>query len=106
MPAPVGTPPSAAPLDGIGRFPHASLLHQVAIGFWPAVPEELPHVPHFLNLVEVQVCHNNFFFVPRSFSNDFSARCAEIALTVKLSNVPRLLAADPVDSTDKIPIGH
>src|SRR5437762_9665357 len=81
-----------------------SLLHQIPIRLGTAVAEELPDVANFLNLVEVQVRDNNFLFVPRSLGNNLSPRRAEITLTVKLSDIPGLLAADTIDGADKISV--
>src|ERR1051325_9133364 len=82
-----------------------SLLHEVAIGFRPAITEKLPDIAHFLDLVQVQIRHDHLFLVARSFGNNLSARCAEIALAVELTNIPGLLAPNPVDGADKISVG-
>src|SRR5262245_16629704 len=80
------------------------LFHQVSIRFRPAIPEELPDIPYFLYFIEIQVRHNDFFLVARSFRNDLSARRAEIALAVEFADIPWILAADAIDRTDKITI--
>ena len=64
----------------------------------------MPHVADFLDLVEVQVRNDDFFFIPRSFSDDFSARRTEITLAVKFSDIPWMLAPDAIDGANEISI--
>src|SRR5215831_11270930 len=80
------------------------LLHQIPVSFGAAISEELPDVSNFLNLVEIQVRDDNFFAIARPFGQEFSTGSAEIALTIKLSNIPRLLAADSVNGADEIAV--
>src|SRR6266702_4718192 len=90
-------------------FPYHSrtlILHQFAIGLRPAIAEELPHITHFLNLVEVEIGHDNFFLVPRSLGDDFPARRTEITLSVEFSDIPRVLVTDTINSAEEIPVCH
>src|SRR5437773_993570 len=80
------------------------LLHQVTVRFGAPVAEELPDVPHFLDLVEIQIRDDHFLLVAGSFGDDLSARRAEIALAVEFANVPRMLASDAIDRADKISV--
>ena len=75
-----------------------------SILFRSSVAEELPHFTNFQYLVEVQIGNDKKIFVTRRFGNDFSARRAEIALSVKLSDIPGRLMADTVNSSDEISI--
>src|SRR4029453_11830975 len=82
-----------------------SLFDQFPVGLRPPVAEELPDLADLLNLVEVEVGDNQFFTVARTFGDDLAARGAEVALPVKLADVPRLLAPDAVDGADEIAVG-
>src|SRR5215469_2241339 len=83
-----------------------SFLYQIAIRLWPPVSEELPDLADFLDFIEIQIRHDHFFFVARSFCNQLAAGRAEIALTVELADIPGMLTADTIDRTDKISVGH
>src|SRR5262249_55008476 len=82
----------------------ALLLHQIAIRLRTAVAEELPYIAHFLNLIKVQISNDDFFFVARSFGNDFSPRCAEVPLAIKLTDVPWVFTSNAIDRSDKVTI--
>src|SRR5438876_876441 len=57
-----------------GLKPATTLLffHQISVRFGSPVPEELPDLAHFLDLVEIQIADDEFLFVTRSFGNDLS----------------------------------
>src|SRR5437870_5744564 len=84
----------------------SSLFHEIPVRLGTAVAEELPGVAYFLNLVKVQIRDDNLLLVPRSFRDDLSPRRTEITLTVKLSDIPGLLAADAIDGAEKISIRY
>ena len=44
-------------------------------------------------------------FIARGFGDDLPARVAEVALPVKLSNVPWLFVADAVNRPDEVAVG-
>src|SRR5437868_3880740 len=75
-----------------------------AVCVGPAVAEELPRVTYFANLIEIEICNDQRVFVTRRFCDKLSARIAKVTLTVKLTDVPRLLVTDAIDRTDEITI--
>src|SRR5687767_2719645 len=78
-----------------------SQLNEASIRLRPAVSIELPHIPHLANLVEVELRCHELVAIARCLRDELSARITEIALTVELTNTPRLLIADTVDRADK-----
>ena len=48
------------------------------VSFGPAVAIELPHVAHFFDLVQVQICHHHFIFVATAHGAHLAAGIAEI----------------------------
>src|SRR5262249_14713934 len=81
-----------------------SFFHKIAIGLRAAIAEELPHVPDFLNLIQIEIRDDHLFFIARSFGNDLSPRRAEVTLAVKLSNIPRVFASNSIDRPDEITV--
>src|ERR1051325_4503928 len=71
----------------------------------PAVTEELPHLPDFLDHVEVKVCDDDFILIAAGLGHDFAARIAEVALAVKLANAPWFFYPDAVDGSDIVSVG-
>jgi hypothetical protein len=65
----------------------------------------LPGVAHLPDHVEVEVCHDEGVPVAGRFGNDLAARVAEVALPVKLADVPGLFVADAVDRPDEVAVG-
>src|SRR5579864_3565950 len=66
------------------------LLRQRFVGFGAAVAEELPGLSNFSNHFEVEIGYQDFVFVAAGLGDDLAAGIAEIALAVKLADVPRL----------------
>src|SRR5437868_3427006 len=81
-----------------------SICNERAVCVRPAVAEELPRVAHFANLVEIEICDDQRVFVARRFCDKLPTRIAEVTLTVKLTDVPRLLVTDAIDRSDEIAI--
>src|SRR5205085_7208165 len=89
--------------------PPATLLSfadDLVVTFGAAVAVELPDVTHLANLVEVQISDHQLVVVARRLRDDLAARVAEVALSVKLADVPGLLMADAIDGADEKAIGH
>src|ERR1043166_5588088 len=80
------------------------LRSQWAVGFRTPVAVELPGFPDLGDHVEIQVGDQHFILIAAGLSDDRSPRIAEIALAVKLADIPRLLTADTVDRPDKISV--
>src|SRR5581483_7913681 len=72
----------------------------VAVG--AAVTEELPHLAHFQNHIEVEVRDQHLVFIPAGLGNDLAARIAKVALSIELADRPRLLRAHAIDSAYEI----
>src|ERR1700682_2929277 len=68
----------------------------------PAIAIELPRIADLLNLLQVQVGHQQFVLIAAGLRHDLSAWIAKITLAIELANVPRLLRANPVDGRNKI----
>src|SRR5262249_51928558 len=72
----------------------------------PSIPEELPHVPHFPNHVQVHVRDDNVILVAFADGQHLPARVAEIALAVELADAPRILKARPINGADEVLVRH
>ena len=81
-------------------------LTQTAVSLRPSISVELPHIPDFADLIEIQVRRDQLVFVAARLCYDLSARIAEVALPVELSDVPGLLEADAVDRSDEERVGY
>ena len=62
------------------------------------------HVLHFANLVEIEIRDDERVFIARRFRDKLPARIAEVTLSVKLADVPRLFVTDAIDRADEIAI--
>src|SRR3990172_9505018 len=80
--------------------------HQPLVRLRPSIPEELPHVPHFADLVEVELRRDQLRLVARGVHEELPARIAEIARSIKLADVPRRLEAHAVDRAHEVGIRH
>src|SRR5712671_3697934 len=72
----------------------------------PAVAVKLPSIADFLNFIEIQFRDEQFIFIAAGLLNDFSARVAEITLSVEFANFPGSFGADAVDGRNKISISN
>src|SRR6266478_147588 len=70
----------------------------------PAIAEELPGISHFANHVEIEIGNNERILIAWRFGDKLSTWIAEIALTIKLTNVPRLLMTYTIDRGNKIAV--
>src|SRR5580692_5492664 len=75
------------------------------VGFRAAVAVELPGGAGFLDLVEIQVGHEQLILVAAGLSNNFSAWIAEVTLAVKFADLPWLLDAHAIRRGHKITVG-
>src|SRR5687767_12528152 len=80
-------------------------LRDLVVRLRPTVAEELPHLPHLLDLVEIEVGGDDRVAIAGAFGDDLPARVREVAAPVELSDVPRLLVPDAVDSADEVAVG-
>src|SRR5436309_9106346 len=78
--------------------------YQSAIRLRPAVAVELPRVPHFADLVEVELGGDKGVFVALRGGEELAARIAEVALPVELADVPRRFEADAIDGADEVAV--
>src|SRR4030095_10866345 len=85
----------------IQALDQGSEFDQASVRLRPAVAEELPHVPHFSNLVEVELGGHELIVIARCLSYELPARIAEVALPIELTDPPRVLVADSVDRADE-----
>src|SRR4051795_4308512 len=69
-----------------------------------AVAIELPGVADFADLVHVEVGDDEGVLIARRDGEHLAARIAEVALAVKLADVPRRFVADAVDRADKVAV--
>src|SRR5271154_754880 len=76
------------------------------VTFRSAIAEELPNFANFRDHVEVEVRYYHFVFIAAGLGDNLAAWIAEIALAVKLSNVPRLFDAYSVNGAHEITIGY
>src|SRR5690349_6296583 len=80
--------------------------NESAIGLRPAIAEELPGVAHLADLLQVELRGHQRVFVALGLRQELSARIAEVALPVKLADVPRRLESDAIDGADEVAVGH
>src|SRR5262245_30731657 len=83
-----------------------SVLDQRAIGVGAAIAEELPGPADLLDQIEIERRDQQLVLVLAGARDDLAARIAEVRVAVELADVPRRLAADPVDRADEVAIGH
>src|SRR5215216_2051510 len=83
-----------------------SQLHKLFVCLRPAITEELPCIPNFANLVKIQLGSDQLSLVSRRVGEKLSTRIAEVALSVKLADIPGLLVSNPIDCADEISVGH
>src|SRR5436305_5680775 len=69
-----------------------------------AVAVELPRVADFADLVHIEVRDHERVLIARGHREHLAARIAEVALAVKLADVPRRLVADAVDGADEVAV--
>src|SRR5207247_1627182 len=105
--------PTIKPLSlsgpSIGSSPPAlsrPLLRQETVGFRTAIPKELPCTTHLGNHVQVQIGHQELFFVPAGLSNYLAPGVAKITLPVELSDVPRMFVSHAVNGGHEVAVGH
>src|ERR1044072_4248382 len=65
------------------------ISHDRPVSIRAAVTEQLPGIAPFADLVQVEIGDDQFVLVAAAFGNYLAARIAEIALPVKLADVPR-----------------
>src|SRR5947207_13976280 len=68
------------------------------------VAEELPRVAHLADFIEVELRRDEGVLVAFGDREHLAARIAEVALPVKLADVPRRLETDPVDGADEVAV--
>src|SRR6266850_6150330 len=76
------------------------------VGFRTPVAEELPGFPDLGDHVEIQIGDQHFILIAAGLRDDRPTRITEIALAVKLADIPRFLAADAIDCPHKISIRY
>src|SRR5215831_2180450 len=81
-------------------------LGQPLVGLGPAISVELPHIPHLTDLVEVELRGYELRLVARGLGDELTSRVTEVALPVKLADVPRRLVSDSVDRAHEIRVRH
>src|SRR6266481_1712749 len=89
----------------LGVFGRAG-ARDFSVRFRPAVAVKLPGIADFLNFIEIQFRDEQFIFIAAGLLNDFSARVAEITLSVEFANFPGSFGADAVDGSDKISVSN
>ena len=75
-----------------------------AVRVWTSIPEKLPCVPHFADHIEIEIGNDERVFIARRLRDKLPARIAEVTLSVKLADVPRLFVTDAIDRADEISI--
>src|SRR5436853_7479825 len=71
----------------------------------PAIAVELPRVANLADLVHVEVRGHERVLIARGDGEHLAARIAEVALAVKLADVPGRFVADAVDGADEVAVG-
>src|SRR5437660_2535775 len=78
--------------------------HQCPVTIRATVAEELPGVAHFTDHVQIQISYHQRILVARRLGNDLPAGITEVALSVKLANVPGLLVTHAINSANEITV--
>ena len=81
------------------------LRRQRSVGFRTPVAIELPDPSYFLNHVEIEIGDQHLIFVPAGLGDDLAARIAEVALAVKLADIPWRFPAHTINRTDEVSVG-
>src|SRR3989337_2395437 len=79
-------------------------LDEIVVGLGAAIAEELPRIPNLANLVEIQLGRDELGLVAGCGWGKLAARVAEVALSVELADVPRLLMPYAVDGPHEVGI--
>src|SRR5260370_39569895 len=77
-----------------------------SVGFRAAVAIELPGIANSLNLVEIQLGDEQFVLVAAGLLDDFAARGAEVAFSVKFADFPGSFGANGNVRCDEIRVGY
>ena len=85
------------------RLPYGAVIRPIRLR--AAIAVELPGVAHLADPIEVQVSNNNVIRGAGGSGQNLTARVAKVALSVELTDSPRLFPAGPVDGTHKIAVG-
>src|SRR5579859_4065044 len=83
-----------------------SRLNQGCIHIGTPVTVKLPEITHLTNLVKVQVRGDKGILIARADSQKLAAWAYKVALAIKLSDVPRLLVSNTIDSAKEIAVGY
>ena len=70
-----------------------------------AVAKELPRRADLLDRVEIEVGYQHFVLIAGGLGDDLAARVAEVALAVKLANIPGLLVPHAIDGPNEVAVG-
>src|SRR5581483_235859 len=82
------------------------LFDQSFISLRSPVAEELPRVAHLTDHIQVEVGNHERVSIARRLRDDLAARSAEIALPVKLADVPRGFITHAIDRADEVTMSH
>src|SRR5689334_8562665 len=86
------------------RWSRKSGFYESVVRIRAPVAEELPRVAHFANFIEIELRGDECVLVALRGREHLAARIAEVALSVKLADVPRPFVADAVDRADKVAV--
>src|SRR5436305_1123252 len=92
------------PLMRSRRWSLNSRFDESVVRVGAPVAEELPRVAHFANFIEVELRGDEGVLVAFRGREHLAARIAEVALPVKLADVPRPFVADAVDRADEVAV--
>src|ERR1043165_6398380 len=98
-------PPAPPPPAPLPPAPCDLEPYQSVVRFRPAIPVELPRVAHLADFLEVELRGDEGVLVALAGGEELAARIAEVALPVKLADVPRPFVADAVDGADEVAVG-
>jgi len=93
--------------DSVGGFGSGggACARDFAVGFGASVAIKLPGVADFLDVIEIEFGNEEFVFVAARLRDDFSARIAEIALSVEFADFPGSFCANAINGCDEVLIG-
>src|SRR5258708_38650073 len=83
-------------------FPYTTLFRSITVRTTIAI--ELPDIANFSKHVQIQIGNDKLVLIARSIGNNLSAWIAEIALSVKFTDIPWGLSPDTIDRTNKITV--
>src|SRR5277367_510568 len=77
----------------------------LAIGLRAAITIELPRGANLRDFLEIDIVDEHLVLVAAGLRDNLTARIAEVALAVKLANIPRRFLSNSINCSNEVAIG-